>query len=385
MADFDLAIVGCGPAGALAASTAARAGLSTILVEAQDLPAKKACAEAVPSQALQDVNISSVNRIILNKIDGALLFSPSEKIPLQCRGSGFIIDKERVLSIICEEAESYGAKLRFNTHVVRVNRKGSEVEIESNGKMPGRFTANFLIGADGTSSLVSRQCFNRSYQETATAVEYIVDRADLLQDGWLEIYVGQKKAPKGYAWIFPRADSLNVGVGVKGSDARLFLDRFIQMRSKRFSVSKRIKYCGATVPIGGQIEQITDGRVILAGDAAGQVFALTGAGIHTSLQAGRAAAKAVVQGFHMSNPEEYVAAQYLHEVNSLFGRELRNSRRALKLFWKLSDKDIDGLSKVLEGTQIVDLAMGGNPRNLLAAFLKHPFIAMNIMTRIVGS
>src|SRR5437016_14366629 len=100
----------------------------------------------------------------------------------------------------------------------------------------------------------------------------------------------RSKAPAGYIWIFPKGKgTANVGIGLKGSGAKSLLDKCSQDHPNVFNHSKIERSQAAPVPVGGEVEDYVTDNMMLCGDAAGQVIPLTGAGIHTSIVAGKIA------------------------------------------------------------------------------------------------
>src|SRR2546430_17094322 len=111
---------------------------------------------------------------------------------------------------------------------------------------------------------------------------------ELEDESSLEIFIGHKKAPAGYLWIVPKGKgTANVGIGLKGSGAKLLLDKFLQDHPKVFGNAKIERSQAAPVPVGGEIEEYVMANMMLCGDAAGQVIPLTGAGVYPTPVAGK--------------------------------------------------------------------------------------------------
>jgi flavin-dependent dehydrogenase len=103
--------------------------------------------------------------------------------------------------------------------------------------------------------------------------------------------------PRGYGWIFPKRDHLNVGVysPFGGHALRAHLDRFMSLyRSMRDPVS--IRYLGFVIPVENATGRFQHGRIWLIGDAAGLVECIFGEGIYFALKSAVLAARAIEQG-----------------------------------------------------------------------------------------
>jgi flavin-dependent dehydrogenase len=144
----------------------------------------------------------------------------------------------------------------------------------------------------------------------------------------------RRSIPGGYGWVFPRGPVANVGVGVdpalgvRALDAhRVFVQELLGLGVVHEQVLERT---GGVLPVSGLLA-LRRGRVLFAGDAAGQCHPITGAGIASALicgeLAGAAAAEAALQG-DLGALDEYV-----EEVTELLGPslDLGVARRALQL------------------------------------------------------
>jgi digeranylgeranylglycerophospholipid reductase len=120
---------------------------------------------------------------------------------------------------------------------------------------------------------------------------------------------------------------------------------------------------------------------MLCGDAAGHVLPLTGAGIHTSLAAGKIAGKVAGQAATRGN---VAPIEYQRTYNSYWGKRISKSLHALRLIEKLSDEDLNQLAAILDGQDIVDLADGLNLERVGKKLMEHPAFARRLADALVG-
>jgi flavin-dependent dehydrogenase len=141
--------------------------------------------------------------------------------------------------------------------------------------------------------------------------------------------------PWGYAWVFPKADHLSVGVGTfqdrRKVDLRAHLARFLagQPLLKEHTV---LLQRGHRIPLGGAERPLHAGRVLLAGDAGGFADPFLGEGIYYAIRSGQIAgeyAAAALAGGRV----DFEA--YTRQANAAFHREFRYTRLFAEMFYRL--------------------------------------------------
>jgi digeranylgeranylglycerophospholipid reductase len=287
METFDVVVVGAGPAGSLAARFAAEGGARTLLVDQRpELGSPVQCGEYVPApEELATIFpfpqlIREAFRIppetVLRETRAMACVAPSGRrysFPLR----GYTVSRSAFDKALAAEAEGAGAELRFPFGVSRV--RDDLVQFVGGAEVRARV----IVGADGPLSTVARSVGFRVPREmyrmiTATSVGAFPDEIDL--------FFGSL-APGGYAWMIPRADDANVGVGVRhlprGQTLSGLLDRFVAAAGWE-AVVDRTRWW---VPLGPPPSTAVSGRVLFAGDAANLVMATNGGGIPTAMLSGR--------------------------------------------------------------------------------------------------
>jgi len=382
---FDVAVIGAGPSGVMAAWKAAEKGAKTILIEREVNPGRKVCAEGILAEALPDADIAPSNDFIANTISGAFLYSPDETKRVNVKGDGYILDKPAFLLALSKRAERSGASLFYGTIINTIGRdKGQVLLAGERDAKSWSVRSRVVIGCDGVGSILARKFFIRKNYSAIAALQYSMIGCELEDERKLEIYVGHEKAPSGYVWIFPRGNGeANVGIGLKGPNARQLLDRFVAGHPQMFSHAKIERSMAAPVPIGGELDEYVADSMMLCGDAAGQVIPLTGAGIHTSLVAGKIAGEIAGEAVKSGDCSVSQLGKYQQRFKSLYGEHISNSLKSLESFERFSDEELNIITDYLEGQDLVDMAHGLSPRKAISLMIHHPALAIKVAYQLL--
>lgn len=371
----------------MAAWAAAREGARTVLLEKDTHPGRKPCAEGILSEVLDDAEISPDPRFAINRISGAVLYAPDEKKRVNVGGTGYILDKPAMLEVLADRARRVGAAVDYGRTVESVSRQDGHVMIKGRGNSePFSLNASVVIGCDGTGSILARQFFQRTGYQVITAFQYSMTGCHVEDESKLEIFIGHKKAPAGYVWIFPKGNgTANVGIGIKGSGAKMLMDKFIEEHPDWFRNATIERSQAAPVPVGGEIEDYVSDNLMLCGDAAGQVIPLTGAGIHTSLVAGQIAGKVAGRATREGDVSSKRLSAYKAEFDSRWGERISNSLKALESFERFSDEELNIITDYLEGQDLIEMAHGFSPSRAIGLVARHPILAIKVAHQLLSS
>jgi digeranylgeranylglycerophospholipid reductase len=387
MEEYDIAVVGAGPAGVMAAWKAAQTGAHTILLEKEDRPGRKVCAEGILGDVLSDAEISPQPSFAINKINGAVLYGPDETRKVKIRGDGYILDKPQLLQVLARRAENIGVNVVYGAMTDDLRREDSNIRVD--GKIEGKpfsLKAKIVIGCDGTGSVVARKFFNRKDYQVIAAFQYDMLNCNIQDETKLEIYVGQKKAPAGYIWIFPKTQKkANVGIGLKGTGAKRLLDLFLSEHPQIFGSATIEQALAAPVPVGGEVEEYVADNMMICGDAAGQVIPLTGAGIHTSIVSGKIAGEVAAKAVQEKDDSYRRLSEYKTRFEALFGERINTSLKALESFERLSDDELNIVTEFLDGQDLVEMANGINPAKAIRLLVRHPLLGVKIAYQLLTS
>lgn len=322
--DYDIVVIGCGPAGSTTARVAAQKGLKVLLVDKrQELGAPIQCSGALSAGALEDCDIEPSAEFVQEPVYGFSVYNElGEKTVLDYRNLkpekygtemdkkplGYVVDRrrfDRYLMTLSQRAgvdvwlktEGLGYKPLINGNCEVVLRKfNNDITIRT----------KVLVGADGLQSQVGRWAGLQTHikiTELASCLQFIVDKVET--NGLLEIVTGHEWAPGGYAWLFPKGNGYaEIGLGVISTltkeNAQWHLDHFIRnsFLKERLKHARILEVHGGGVPLAAPLRTQYAANVILVGDAARHVNPITGGGIHTALAGGMIAGNFLADLIH---------------------------------------------------------------------------------------
>ncbi len=285
----DLLIVGASFAGLAAARSAATLGLSTVVVD------RKREAGATPHTTgilvQEAVQAGDIPRRYTRRIPGIRLYSPSLRfVDLESPSYAFwATDMPGLMRWLADQTAASGADLRFGRRVTGIVRSAEHVAVVG---LPG--TARFLIGADGARSQVARLAGLGRNTRLLMGVEAEYTGVGGVDPDRLHVFLDSRHAPGYIGWVVPGLGITQVGLaGLSGRHINLpaFVARVGSIFD--FNSARVLSHRAGAIPVGGPVRPMAHDRVMLIGDAAGHVSPLTAGGIHSALELGRLAGRAV--------------------------------------------------------------------------------------------
>lgn len=361
---FDAVVVGAGPSGGMAARALAASGFQTAILEKKKVVGDPVqCAEGVSEFGLVSNGLRPRVEWVMQRVRGAKCVAPNGKRFYITRLPGFAIDRPSFDRWIVQGAVDDGAILRTSTRVTSLSRRDDGWRVGLNGE---HVDARIVIGADGPASLVARQAGLVRALEKSVAYEYRFRRGDVpgLDPDFFLLYVSQAY-DGGYAWVFPRGETVNVGAGGP-IDAHAAAVAFC--RSLKIDVAKHTQTIAGSIPYRYDLTSLAVPGLAIVGDAGGITNPMNGAGIHPGIFSGRIAGECAVAALASEDPRTLLAYDRILRaspfLDPLLGWMIDRVRG-----W--SDRLMDSIAEELDG-----LEWGAvNARLALRALARKPWLA----------
>jgi geranylgeranyl reductase family protein len=288
---FDAVVIGAGPAGSTAAYLLAQAGASTLLLDRARFPRDKPCGGGLTDRAVAQIpfDVSPVVEDSVSTFELGLAyrqrFERHSETPLL-----LMTQRRRLDAFLAEQAADAGAVFRDGANVTDISADG---RLRVDG---AAVRTPVLIGADGVNGVTARSVALDGGHDHAVALEGNVpyDALDAARfRGRVLVELGT--VPGGYAWVFPKGDHVNVGVGGwlrEGPRLRAHLARVC--REYRIPEGRLEGTRGFRLPMRRAGTSPARGRTLLLGDAAGLVDPLSGDGMYEAFVSARLAAESIL-------------------------------------------------------------------------------------------
>ncbi|MFL5563139.1 MAG: NAD(P)/FAD-dependent oxidoreductase [Gemmatimonadaceae bacterium] len=375
----DVLVVGGGPAGLVAAreTCAADPSLEVLVLERdRAVGAPVRCGEGVGMKGVGEFLDPTGANWISRRITRVIFWAPDGTEVRVAEGDvGYILDRTRFEPALAADAGREGAEIRTGTEVVGIARDGSGWVARTRGpRGEGIVRARFIIGADGVESMIGRWAgldTRVPSRDMESCAQYVVSGIDFDPDA-IYLHFGDKIAPGGYAWVFPKGVGVaNVGLGMvalksDGRPAREWLHAYLD---QYFPTGTRTGYTVGGVIVHTTVKRTVADGLILCGDAAHMINPLSGGGIVTGMKAGRLAGRTAASALAAGDTSAARLQRYHEEWMALMGDDHERFYRIKEALNKFDDEFYNQLARKVNGIAPDRRTLG---RVFAHALMQHP-------------
>ncbi|MCX9025396.1 MAG: NAD(P)/FAD-dependent oxidoreductase [Candidatus Methanoperedens sp.] len=349
--NYDVVVVGAGPAGAIAAKYAAKNGASTLLIEEHaSIGSPIQCTGLISTAALNECEIGE-GIFVLNRMKGAFVYAPNGE-ELVVRGKdvkAYVIDRKIFDRALVERSLDEGADILLKTRFT--DMENGKISVISDGDRM-EIHASVVIAADGIQSSVGRVAGLGRCEKFLSGIQFEAPYA-AKDPEFVEIFTGNKIAPGFFAWAVPFNGLARIGLAKNpGANPPLhYLEKLLKhpVVASRYHGSRTEHVLGG-IPLGPPGKTAGNG-VMLVGDAAGQVKPTSGGGIYM----GAVCAKIAGEVAAKASRKEAGLEDYEKRWRSAVGRELAIGMRIHKSLGKLSDENLNEFISFLNKPKIREI------------------------------
>jgi digeranylgeranylglycerophospholipid reductase len=340
--DFDVIIVGAGPSGATTAKCLLnrRPDLRVLLLEkAFQIPRPKPCGGYLAADLFEKFPYLQKMKAYFVESESyeGILHSPDLRYQVSGRTRMLGVQRDIFDAFLVGLAQQAGAQIGTQSKVIDVKPQQNQVRILL---QDGRtLTTRTVVGADGAVSTVARRTGLHAgwqpHQICKTIVKEVAVEPDFIlnqfgPDRSVHLFLQFNQIP-GYAWVFPKAHSINFGLGCFANASIRLIDYFhllVKLLQKKTMLPPAISLKGIEAglcPTVGPLKITQADRVLLVGDAAGFVSPLTGAGIIWGMVSGQLAAETINEAF----THQRYDAKFLTRYQQRWERDIGRFRNEL--------------------------------------------------------
>jgi len=323
MWDFDVVIIGGGPAGCILAEEIGDEISTLVVEEDKEIGKPIRCAGFVSERCIKEAN---AYKSILKQTSKIVIHSPKRSVVVNTKEKLFVIKRDRFDQIIFKRAIKR-KKVEFELNTKAIRNDGNAIFLKNKDGLK-TVRAKVVVGADGALSNVAKWF---SFPPVG-ALLYAFQTYIPYNKDEIEVFWGKDIVPSFFSWIIPENGTARVGLASQENPYfyfKNFLNRF---------TDERLKITGGVIPIGAR-KNTVKGNVILIGDAAGQVKPTSGGGLYTGVVCAKEAANAIKEAIFSEDIKKL--SNYERNWRKKIGKELYFGMLIHKIRCRISDEERD--------------------------------------------
>jgi digeranylgeranylglycerophospholipid reductase len=332
-------VLGGSVAGLIASREISRSNIDvTVFEEHREIGVPEKCDGLVSSSGIEELGILPPSYVIQNRLSRARFFSPSFKeIAIDARKQRVIVlDRNKFDKHIAELAARNGAKIEVGKRVSQSTSSEEKISVQVEKQS---IQCDYLLDCGGYESYIN------SGGDALQGGQYLAYGKWFDKDT-VEVYFDPVETPGFFKWVIPlSSDTAKIGAAGEAINTFQVLDKFV--KEKGAVVFRKM---AAPVLCFGTSKSFVKGRVVLAGDAAGQAKPTTGGGIYTGGYGGMLAGRSVSEA--IAKNDSRLLTGYEEAWNSKFGKEFRLQSYARKVFSNLKREQVDRLFEMVSASDL---------------------------------
>ena len=350
---YDVIIVGAGPAGSYIAYELASSGHAVAVFEEKSASRLNVCCTGIIStECFRSLDLGT--DVILTRVNAAKFFSPSGRcLRLQTENvQAYVVNRPLLDKALASKAQSQGAQYFFSSPVIDIipGRDSIQAETLYSGARE-IFSARAVILANGFRPKLPRKLGLGRIKNFLVGAQAEIEAKNVDE---LEVYFGQEIAPGAFAWLVPiSTNKAYVGL-LATSQAKLHLQKFLNNLFGQGRIANREVEIGQkAIPVGTLARSYGD-RILVIGDAAGQVKPTTGGGIYFGHLGAQLAAEVLDEALSSDNLTAGQLSRYQKQWKAKMGKELSRGYWARWAYAKLSDRQIEGIFNMFDSNGMAE-------------------------------
>jgi digeranylgeranylglycerophospholipid reductase len=396
--NFDIAIVGGGPAGLSAAYTASKKGVRVALFEKYPTVGHNFRTSGV--SWIKEMEKFGISKEHYNPIKNFSFVSPNNEITIVGKDyTALVLHIKKTYQYLAIKAAAEGAMLfvKSNVFVIKKNMGGRITGLKvSTPKGIIEINSHLIIDASGFNSFVSRKLgYVSTWQRYGIGAEYEC-YCDEIDPETLSLMVGQKYSEAGYAWVFPlSANRVRIGVGMGKPESTIDplkkLNKIMERNLyplNRLGKIQPIEVHYGMIPNEGLRKSCVYDGFMMIGDTAGQANPLVLEGIRFAIEfgqlAGKVGADSIQYGSNIGSLKDYEFA-----CKKILEKKIQSALKVQSRWLSLSDHEWDKEIEIIKDLTIDEfldfIKSDFSNYKMLRLALNHPKLAVRQLFDLVAN
>jgi digeranylgeranylglycerophospholipid reductase len=342
---FDVIVVGGGPSGLYTASLLSDFGLSVALFEEHSEIGKGVvCSGVISKEAFLRYDLPQES--IVGKIKDAELFSPGGmRLPYSHpETAALVVDRHIFDGKLSERANASGVEIWLNSKVVALSVENSFVEASLKTlEDETRIRAQIVVIATGMNFKLQTALGLGRPKKIIKGIQIETNAEHIEQ---LRVYFGSRFSNGFFGWAIPLMNRrMRIGVMTEGNALEGLKNVLSNISTNGDPCTGMVKRRGIAF---GFIPRSYSDRIVVVGEAAGQIKTTTGGGIYYGLLGAEIASDIIRKAFKKGDFQARTLSEYQRLWRKSLGREIIFGEYFHKFYSKLNDNSIDALFEAAE-------------------------------------
>jgi geranylgeranyl reductase family protein len=346
-------IVGAGPIGSYIAYRLAKLGYKVCVFERRPRVGDAACCTGIIGKECFD-RFPIVNNGVLTQASSAKFFSPSGKCLRLSKDTvqAYVVDRVAFDCALAQKAQEQGADYLLSARVQGISSRDNCIRAAVEHKGEARdFEGKMAVISSGFGTSLPQRLGLGKITDFVLGAQAEVNVKDLQE---VEVYFGQEIAPGFFGWLVPTS----AGKALAGLLSRRSPGSYLKNLLSSLLARGKIASTEAKITCGGiplnPLPKTYRERIVVVGDAAGQVKPTTGGGIYYGLLCADIAAEVIHGALRSDDFSGKRMSYYERDWQKKLSRELQIGYWARKTYERLDDRQIENIFDIIQANNIYE-------------------------------